>query len=92
VSIDRRELLALATLIALAGVQGALAQAVSIIGLVTDSGGAPLGGVTVEVYRSGSFVGSTTTLANGYFSIPLPGTGTYDIVTYKRGYEKKGIL
>jgi uncharacterized membrane protein len=91
VSIDRRALLALATLIALAGVQGALAQAVSIIGLVTDSGGAPLGGVTVEVYRSGSFVGSTTTLANGYFSIPLPGTGTYDIVTYKRGYEKKSL-
>ena len=65
------------------------AQAVSVIGVVVDPEGAPIGGATVEVYRAGSFIGSTTTLANGYFSIPLPGTGTYDIVVYKRGYERK---
>lgn len=85
----RWALLALAALIVLAGAQKAVAQAVSVIGVVTDSDGVPLGEATVEVYRSGSFVGSTTTLANGYFSIPLPGVGTYDIVAYKRGYEKK---
>jgi len=65
------------------------AQAVNVIGVVVDPEGAPVSGATVEVYRAGSFIGSALTLANGYFSIPLPGTGTYDIVVYKRGYEKK---
>lgn len=65
------------------------AQAINVIGIAVDPEGVPIGGATVEVYRAGSFIGSTTTLANGYFSISLPGTGTYDIVVYKRGYERK---
>lgn len=64
------------------------AQVVTMIGVVEDFEGIPLGGVIVEAYRSGSFIGSTSTLPNGYFSFPLPSTGTYEIVVYKRGYEK----
>ncbi|MEM1848320.1 MAG: carboxypeptidase regulatory-like domain-containing protein, partial [Thermofilaceae archaeon] len=65
------------------------AQQVTLIGVVTDVEGSPLENAIIEAYRDGSFIGSTRTLKNGYFSLVLPGTGTYEIVAYRWGYERK---
>lgn len=68
----------------------AIAQQVTIIGLVSDASG-PLADAIVEAYREGSFVGFAKTLPNGYFSLQLPGIGIYELVIYKRGYERKSF-
>ncbi|MEM0225830.1 MAG: NEW3 domain-containing protein [Thermofilaceae archaeon] len=65
------------------------AQQVTLIGVVTDIEGSPLENAIIEAYRDGSFIGSTRTLKNGYFSLVLPGTGTYEILAYRWGYERK---
>ncbi|MEM2475586.1 MAG: carboxypeptidase regulatory-like domain-containing protein, partial [Thermofilaceae archaeon] len=67
------------------------AQQVTLIGVVTDVEGSLLEDAIIEAYRDGSFIGSTRTLKNGYFSLVLPGTGTYEIVAYKWGYERKSL-
>lgn len=65
------------------------AEWVTFVGIVTDSGGQPLENTTVEIYRKGAFLTSGTTFSNGYFSIYVPSGEIYDVVIFKKGYEKK---
>ncbi len=83
--------MAAAPLLALLLAPLALAQQVTIIGMVVDSRGSPLAGAVVEAYsKDGFLIGSTATLSNGYFSLPLPRGEAY-LVIYKRGYERREI-
>lgn len=67
------------------------AQQVTLVGSIVDVEGSPLVDAVIEAYREGSFISATRTLQNGYFSLVLPSTGTYEIVVYKRGYERKSL-
>ena len=78
---------ALATLVPPVGAQG-----LTLVGVVVDVAGAPLGGVVVEAYRGDAYVASAETLSNGYFTLALPGPGTYRLIFYKRGYEEREMM
>jgi hypothetical protein len=72
-------LLALCCALLLAGPAVAQEQRGSIDGVVKDSSGAVLPGVTVEAHSSGSGVLSTVTDANGSYRFPSVLPGTYEI-------------
>ncbi|RLF04079.1 MAG: hypothetical protein DRK00_07520 [Thermoprotei archaeon] len=76
-------------LVALCTMPIAVSQRPSIIGLVVDVRGRPIEGVVVEVYRDGVYQASTTTYANGYFTVPLTTPGVYEVILYKKGFEKR---
>lgn len=60
-----------------------------VAGLVNEFGGSPLQGAKVEVwdaYPSGSILTSGTSGANGTFSLPDPGVGTFDLRVTGDGY------
>lgn len=67
------------------------AQWVTFVGTVTDSEGRPLENATVEIYRRGAFLTSSTTFSNGYFSVYAPSGEVYDVVIFKKGYERKNF-
>ena len=88
---DLRLLLAAAiALAALAPPAGA--QGLTLVGVVVDVTGAPLEGVVVEAYRGDAYVASDRTMSNGYFSLALPGPGTYRLIFYKRGFERREMM
>jgi len=81
----------LATILSTLTMHASAQPAVTLVGFVADESGRPLGGAMVEAYREGSLLGSTTSLPNGYFHLPIPMAGACEVVVYKRGYEQKII-
>lgn len=67
------------------------AQWVTFVGTVTDSEGRPLENATVEIYRRGAFLTSSATFSNGYFSVYAPSGEVYDVIIFKKGYERKNF-
>jgi hypothetical protein len=57
-------------------------------GVIKDSVGQPVSGVTVQLYdQSGTLVGNTTTDAGGSFKLPGTADGTYSFKLVKEGFK-----
>ncbi|ANS77623.1 High-affinity branched-chain amino acid transport system permease protein LivH [Serinicoccus hydrothermalis] len=62
-----------------ASVSASEEAAESVQGTVRDPDREPLEGITITVAQDGAEVGSTTTDAEGRWSVPLPGPGAYTV-------------
>jgi hypothetical protein len=61
-------------------------QAYAITGVTRDSTGAPLGGVTVDLFTTADDVKVATTVSDGAGNFQFPATaGPYYLVAYKPG-------
>jgi len=83
--------LMLALLLASTYLPFTVGQSMRVYGVVKDTDGNPIRGMTVTVYDgSGSVAASTQTLVGGDFSVSLD-RGTYRAQLEKRGYESKSV-
>jgi YD repeat-containing protein len=65
-------------------------QPTTIIGTITRvTGGTAVAGATVQALQAGAMIGSTSTAANGTYSIPAFYPGTYEIRVFASGFSSE---